>query len=302
MVAGVNGPFRRGLSDEFVSALRNEADKGGWWTDVLADRGLLIAVRDEYLNVYWRGQSLFRVHRNGKALAAWTHPKYLLNPALSRPVRFDGRAFRLGDLSSRALTQEYEDNSTLEMMKKAAGIYSNSEKIGVHAIATTNSSVVDVEIAFRNGGDAKRGKLPRADIAVIEPGADNEARLVFWEAKLYRNKELRSDSGKAQVFGQIEKYRTVISAHREALIGSYKRVAQNLIDIADMGPSGLRKVSQAVRGVATGDLALGIDDPPDVGLIVFGFDQAQRADAIHRASLIDAIRFKALGDAGAITL
>lgn len=56
--------FRRGLSDEFVAALADLAAEGGWWADVLADTQLVIAVRDERLNVYWHGQSLFDVRRD----------------------------------------------------------------------------------------------------------------------------------------------------------------------------------------------------------------------------------------------
>ena len=58
-------------------------------------------------------------------------------------------------------------------------------------------------------------------------------------------------------------------------VQSYRRVAQNLVAIADMS-LGHRKVSELIRKVARGDADLIVREPPDVGLIVFGFDNAQR--------------------------
>ncbi len=49
--------FKRGLNDELIKLLAKEAEKVGWWRDVLADSKLLIGIRDEYLQVYCHGQS-----------------------------------------------------------------------------------------------------------------------------------------------------------------------------------------------------------------------------------------------------
>ena len=53
--------FKRGLDAVFIDQLRAEAEKVGWWHDVLDDETLLIGVRENYLNVYWQGQALFTV-------------------------------------------------------------------------------------------------------------------------------------------------------------------------------------------------------------------------------------------------
>ncbi len=53
--------FMRGLSPEFVRALEALAkSKQSWWRDVLEDKGLIIAVRNQYLNVYWQGNQFSR--------------------------------------------------------------------------------------------------------------------------------------------------------------------------------------------------------------------------------------------------
>jgi hypothetical protein len=46
--------FDRAIDPAFIAKLAVEAKKEGWWADVLADPKLLIALRGNYLNVYWR--------------------------------------------------------------------------------------------------------------------------------------------------------------------------------------------------------------------------------------------------------
>jgi hypothetical protein len=48
--------FKRSISKKFIEQLQ-EAAKGGWWKDALADPQLFIALRGSSLNVYYRGFS-----------------------------------------------------------------------------------------------------------------------------------------------------------------------------------------------------------------------------------------------------
>jgi hypothetical protein len=264
-------PFQRGLSPEFIKALRNLSDEG-WWRDVLDDDTLIIGIRHEYLDVYWRGQSIFSVTLKNGRLDATTHPKYLLDPALSKRVGFDGHNFDIDAMKNSGLIHVYEDGETLGKLKKAAGLFTGPEKSGVHDIVTGNDNVVDVEIAMSAGDVAGAGVLPRADIATFEKGGDG-AHLCFWEAKTFYNPELRT-SGEKNVISQMERYKTVILHHREPIIESYTRVAGNLQAIADMS-GGRRRISKSIRDVAQG-APLTVRQPVDVGLIVFGFDAAQK--------------------------
>lgn len=68
MAINLNGwKFNRGLDDDFVGQLRTLAKESGWFAEVLADEGLILGIRNNYLNVYWHGQSLFEIKRPGKA-------------------------------------------------------------------------------------------------------------------------------------------------------------------------------------------------------------------------------------------
>ena len=262
--------FKRGIRDKtFLKALEKLAGQESWWRDVVMDSSLIIAVREEYLNVYWKGQSIFKVILEDGKVGASTHPKYLLNPDLSGQVPLIDDEFDLKKLETRMVTRAYEHGKTLAKLKRAAGLYSGREKEGVHAIATSNPSVVDVEIALSANGLADVGTLPRIDLAVFEPG-DDEINVVFWEAKTFSNPEAKSGA----VVKQIEKYQKVIAAFRPQILDSYKCVASNLIAISDMS-DGQRQVSDSIRQVASNKARLVVSEA-NVGLIVYGFDADQR--------------------------
>lgn len=264
--------FRRGIRNPaMLDALAQLSEREGWWRDVIRDPSLVIGIRDEYLNVYWQGQSLFRVAMKGSRITATTHPKYLLNPDLSGQVAIDVETNAFAAPRIDAIATAYEPGVTLGRLKRAAALYSGEEKRGVHDIAVANSNVVDVEIAF-SGGDVTGGVVPRIDIAALEQ-TDGGARLVFWEAKTFYNPELRS-SGEKNVVRQIELYRSILAAFRADVIESYRIIAGNLAALASLS-GGARHLDPAVRRIAEGG-ELVIGDPAEVNLIVYGFDAAQR--------------------------
>lgn len=293
------GEFKKGLSDAFIGELERIAATASWWNDVLHDRDLIIGVRNEYLNVYWQGQSIFRVAYDGGKVRVSTHPKYLLNPGLSKQVPFDWQAGRFGELPLDAMLRDFEGSVTLNRLKSAAGIFSGGEKQGVHIIARDNMQVVDVEVAF-NANELETAKnLPRIDIAAFER-ASSGYELVFWEAKLFGNKELRSRGEKPPVLDQLHQYGVVLDHYRDQVVAGYKRVAQNLRSISDMS-GGARLLGEAVREVANGEpLILG--QPPAVGLMVFGFDADQRDGdnwALHNSTLKNALKGRLLSKGNA---
>lgn len=290
------GTFDRSLSPTFIGALRDEAKKPGWWADVLADRKLLVALRGEYLNVYYKGQSLFRVTLQGSKLQVTTHEKFLLDPALSSQVRFEQGEFDVEKLLEVGFIRRYEGSTTLQKMKKACSYYSGLEKAGCHEIAIGNPTVIDCEIAFsgfKSPDDGIGYESGRVDLACLEAfGA--EARLVFWEAKHYSNKELRADlkslDSMPPVVAQLKKYQVYLSENRNNILDSYMKMAQNWVDIHGMSASG--SSSSLITEVGMGKRKLVFGDKPQVGLIVFGFDAAQRDNenwVKHRMRLINNI-------------
>lgn len=299
--------FDRALSAAFIAKLAAEAQRGGWWADVLADPKLIVALRRNYLNVYWRGQSLFRVESTSSGFNVTTHEKYLVDPILASQVTLTDRDFDISSLVEKGFIRRYEGPATITKMKAAATLFSGLEKTGCHEIAAGNADVIDCEIAFPgklsldDGGDDRQA--PRIDIAALESYGD-EARLVFWEAKHYSNGELRAQDGLAPVLRQVRIYKKYLSENREMIARSYTRIAENLLSISNMGWK--RQLSPLVADVATGRRVLTLGAEPAVGLVIFGFDSAQRDHAgwkVHRQRLEkEIIHIRAAGDAKNIRL
>jgi hypothetical protein len=284
------GGFIRGLSDDFIEALRDLASKDSWWTDVLRDTTLIIAARDEYINVYWQGQSIFKIGYAGKRLTVNTHPKYLLDPELKEYVGLNVDQAVFDGIPDHALIRRYEGARTLIKIKSAAGLFSGNEKKGVHVIACENNNVVDVEVAIGAAGIKLERKVPRIDIAALEQRLDG-IELVFWEAKLFTNKEIRSRKAAVPVVEQIREYRTVLAKSRDEILSSYQRVASNIVAIAAMS-TGVRFAGPTIQAVARGS-RLTMGSPPRVGLIIFGFDSDQRDSEMwketHLPKLLSAV-------------
>ena len=275
--------FNRGLSDAFVDLLQVEAEKGGWWRDVLEDPTLLIGVREEYLNVYWQGQALFTLRRLGGTLGVTTHQKFLLDPDLKDQVALEDGRFITDGLRARGFISQFEAGKTLPKMKRAAQVFAGAEKEGCHAIAEGNGTVVDFEVALPIGA-ADLGGTGRIDLACFLESKEG-VQLTFWEAKHFANRELRARVGDARVVGQIKKYAAWIATHRVELENSYRRIAQNLKAFKEMGWK--RTLHPSITAVAEG-MRLSLNNEQPVGLLIFGFDQDQKVGlvwAAHREKL-----------------
>lgn len=284
--------FEHGLVPGFIEKLTAEAERASWWADVLGDASLYIALRGSYLNVYWRGQSLFWIGPTASGLKVTTHAKYLVDPELADQVSLTGRDFDVQSLREIGFIRQYKDRSTINKMKKTAALFSGLEKSGCHEIAVNNPGVIDCEIAFSDGKRA-----PRVDLAAVEPFGD-AVRLAFWEAKDYSNGELRASDGLPRVYNQVKSYEKILSDHRDAIEESYAKVAANLVEIHKMGWQ--RPLRPLIADVAAGR-RLTLGPQPEVGLAIFGFDRGQRDDAgwkVHLGRLTGNIeRVRAVGNA-----
>jgi hypothetical protein len=269
--------FKRGLDKPFLLKLEVLAKETVWFADVLADPDLILGIRDNYVNVYWRGQSLFKIDWNGadRPLKVSTHPKYLIDPELPEALQLVGEAFDVG--GHQALTTKYVGPATLKNMKSAAKLYCGDEKKGVHALIRANPDVIDTEVTFNNKKreDEKERLLPRIDIACFEE-EDGEILLRFWEAKLYENGEIRAEGDtEPPVLAQVRGYRKLVEKHRDEIIESYQKVARNLVEIAGW-PGCKRKLGDLIKQVAGGGRSFTIGNPRSVGLVVYKFDDAQK--------------------------
>lgn len=275
--------FNRGLNQSFIDKLNEEYANGGWWTRIASERDFFIAIREDYLNVYWRGCSLLRLDRNKGSgdLIGKIHYKYLLkNDATGPYVTLNCRTGKLDHKESR-LYDEFPDARAL---RDAAKRYAGEEKTGVHQIVLQHRNVIDVEIAFSVSGNEGASSTPRIDFATLRPTTDvAEAEVVFYEAKDFRNKELRSSSNTPKVVEQIENYQKVLRNQGDDLVSSYRRVCGNLVALEGAKKRYEKPELALMHGVSTGEVPLRING--EVRLVIFGFDAAQRNDAGWRGHL-----------------
>ena len=192
--------FKRGLEEKFVKLLNEEYNKGGWWRDILKDPQLHIGIRNNYLDVYYRGNSLFLIKYSSKGLLGQTHYKYLIHPEMKiKPIIFSNGT--IGNLENVFINSLDEKN--IGLMKRASNVYAGEEKKGIQWILNSNPNIIDMEIALTQEAEKleaegieemEEGKGPaaqRIDFAALQK-TSNGVELVFFEAKLFSNKELRA--------------------------------------------------------------------------------------------------------------
>ena len=292
--------FSRCLSEGSIDLLASEAQQeNSWWRCVLDDPKLFIGIRKDRVDVYWLGQCIFQARNDSGKLKVTTHPKYLLDPGLKGAISISDGSFNVAALSANALIRKFEGKSTLERMKKAAAYYAGDEKVGCHQAAEANPSVIDVEVALlgADSEDVFKTTQSRIDFAALDAHGEN-VNLVFWEAKVFSNKELRSNKAEAPVVAQMTRYVDLLTAQRTAVEASYRSLARNLVAFRDrMGWA--RPLSPLVSKVAASPELLTMHDTPSIRLLVFGFDKDQEKGAVWKGHLekLEAGKPKFIGDA-----
>lgn len=293
--------FNRGLDDAFVDALNEEyKKKDGWWRRFVDDQDIFLGIRENYVNAYYRGCSLLRLDWKAGAIVGEIHYKYLLCPSISKPYIkvVDGKANLPDDTESLFLSSM--DN--IGDLKKAAKVYSGDEKTGVHDILASNPNILDIEITF--GTDESVPSAPRLDFAAIQDLSEG-AKIVFFEAKHFDNKELRAHGdAKPKVVRQIETYSRRLTEKRDEVISSYRRVCGNLRCLHGMAERNSERHAM-LEGIADGSRTLFVDESPV--LIVFGFDADQKKGESwrpHRKKLDTTLCGRAIfkGDSKKVTL
>jgi hypothetical protein len=108
------------------------------------------------------------------------------------------------------------------------------------------------------------------DIVALEEGQSG-IRIVFYEAKLMSNGELRSRTWEPKVLHQLKKYETYVSdpSRREQIIAAYRETCGLLYEIAQM--RGVEAGSLIQKIARNSDIPLDLDPKPR--LVVFSDDE-----------------------------
>lgn len=310
--------FVRSLPDDLLPQLEKLAadKKPNWWRDILSHEqtDLHFAIRRNYLSVYAKGQSVFKIELGKDSTPLMTtHYKYLLRPKMPSKMEyatFDGKKFRMGgkEIDPGDLIQSsYVEKQTINELVRAAMTYSDPEKSGVHAIANANPNVIDMEVAFSEKKPLEDpAKVPepenslgrktewtarRIDLVALQPEGQDKARVVFYEAK--RFDDARLWGAKPEVVEQLDRYSEFVSSNERDLKEAYTAVCKILANLRKVGST--KSLSSLIIDVARDKRELVVDK--SCCLVVFGFGQDQKrasSDQDQKVRRLDQIK-KALG-------
>ncbi|MDD4871303.1 MAG: hypothetical protein PHR77_12150 [Kiritimatiellae bacterium] len=268
--------FQRGINDQsFIQALNDlKKNSDSYWNKMVEDRILFVAIRDEYINVYYKGNSICKLSYN-KGVIAEVHYKYLNLP---RP--------QTENVYVKVKDGKYHED--IDLIKKASANYADEEKSEVYStiLANSDNNVIDVEIAFPQADVLhKRKRIDKIDYLRLERGqnSNTDIRLVFYEVKLLINSEIKSRTT-PKVLEQIDRYEEALHNHEADILTSYALVAKNLMKL------GLIRNRDLIRLVADNPQSLSIDFKPR--LIIPGNDQDQKDGKVwstHRDKLSEAL-------------
>ncbi|ABV38244.1 conserved hypothetical protein [Shewanella sediminis HAW-EB3] len=239
--------------------------KPEWWKELLlrlkpagkelSSNGLRLAVRDNYLNFYHKGQAIAKVGFNqGRELYSEQHIKYVFEGASTQNYpRLTGSDPTLINPVKTEETEQYLGGQTLDLWIERSKTHKGDEKTFVEEIAAANSNVIDMEMGLP-------GSAYRIDLVALERHGGG-ARLVLWEAKLTTDKRCRTNSEKPEVLEQLARYRDFLTDEnrQEQLQKAYVTACQVLVKITELAG---KSIAPIIKDVATGQLPLTIDSEP----------------------------------------
>jgi hypothetical protein len=230
---------------------------------------LRLAIRDGYLNLYKGGQSLARIRfgRDGSLLAQ-IHNKYIYGNEGSGQTYVTLRSDGYLDPTGRLL--EYGGPADLDRWIANASRYVHDEKRFVDAVVARNPNAIDLEMALpAYSVEPGERVAPRMDLIVLEPAGDRW-RVVFWEAKLVRDRRARcrGDEVLPEVVRQLERYTSWLryGNHRELVAASYQNACRLLVAFHTLAMQVNPEIEALGSGIVTAAAAealpLLIDDEP----------------------------------------
>jgi hypothetical protein len=242
---------------EIFRLLEELAQAPGWWQDLLrawapagsalqGKRQLRVAIRNNYLNFYQRGQSIARVcvGRNN-VVRLEIHKKYIYEN-----VQGTGYARLAGSLIS-CRDGEFKDSEYvsgvgfLDWIERSRSISEKQvEKKLLEGFVAINPGVVDLEMGVpawdKQADDAAKAGMPcptrrfvpRMDLVLLEETKNAFPRVVFWEAKTTHDGRLRSRSD-AEVIKQLKLYTNYLShdCYAEGVKSAYRDACRILIKL-----------------------------------------------------------------------
>jgi len=209
--------YKKSLKPELISKL-NELYriKGSWWQTIVDDDQVFILVRDNHLRVQVHGGLLLMITIDSRGrLICKTHEEYLSLRSGSDPYVTISESHTSPPKRVEGLTEFITHYSKIKRRIKQ---FVGNERQYCHSISLNITETVDKEVGLvlTKDEDGDRKKAQFVDLQAIS----NDGTLVFVEAKLMGNQEIRS-SKVPPVVKQLQKYQTIIKSHKRKIINAY---------------------------------------------------------------------------------
>lgn len=265
------------------------AGRPAWWRELLSlwrpagtrsgDLGLRLAIRNGYLNLYRKGQSVAHVSQDRNGQLHWRlHRNYL-----------EIAAYKDAEVGSRyRLAPDYVQ---LAKWVKAAEGKAGREKKAIDEILDIDANVIDLEMGLPAGGSQKTAF--RIDMVSLEHVDNATTRLRFWEVKSFDDSRIRARgdlSASSGILAQVDAYKRFPSDSDRAaqVLSAYQRCAKVLQSLAQ-SIEAEESLGSELRALANGK-SLTLSEQPGL-LVAMPMRElptrSQSAWKEHRQKLVD---------------
>jgi hypothetical protein len=167
---------------------------------VQANGGLLLQINQDL-----QSNIVCKIHEDFLSLRSEKNPYVVLEETTSGPIQ------RVEGLNG--FVKHYSK------IKRRINIFAGKERQAVQYLANNVPQIVDIEIGFEGElkQNASKKSVPRIDMAAIT----DKGTLVFFEAKLFSNSEIRSKET-PKVVSQLQKYQKILSQKGNEIISAYQ--------------------------------------------------------------------------------
>ena len=210
--------FKRYLKPSFVDELNRLYDiKGSWWKKMADDEEAFILIRNNRVHVLVNGGLLLQIrmdkrnkmicetHEEFLSLRSEKNPYVKLDKDTTEPIR------RVQGL--KGLSEHYSK------IKSRIKLFTGKEKQVVQQLALKFQQIIDLEVGLE--GDRKEGASRKGAQRVDMAGISDNGSLVFFEAKLFDNSEIRSKKT-PKVVSQLKKYKKLLEKYQPEILNGYR--------------------------------------------------------------------------------
>jgi hypothetical protein len=210
--------FRRLLRQSMIDTLNQlYENKNSWWYKIVEDKDAIILIRNNRLHVLVNGGLLLQISMGtGGNLVCKIHEEFLSlrsekDPYIDITEKETAPPKRVEGL--RGLEKHYRK------VKQRIKIFAGSEKKAVQNIALRIRQIIDLEVGLE--GEKKEDTTRKGAQRVDMTGITDDGVLVFFETKLFGNKEIRARQ-RPDVVGQLRKYEKLLEKYRQEILSGYE--------------------------------------------------------------------------------